>query len=402
MVVAIAALLLSVPLLDGLLPPARPSGGRQAPRPASVVSEPLASFSSRSEPKILSQSAGSAIPVIEGDLASAPTAAKGLAAVDSEALRQGPPAPSADLGPPERGPPLLAFEPPPPLEDDGSQDPVLPFEEAAQAELEPVVPPKAPSAAILAALPPRARAGAVVAIVIDDLGNSHQAVERAIRLPPPVTLAFLPLEGVAELARRGAVAGHDIFLHMPMQPVGHENPGPLALLESASPDELRRRLALALDRVPMAVGVNNHMGSRLTSDPTAMQVVLADLQERGLAFVDSRTSGSSVAAGIGLALGVGVAGRDIFLDNDPDYGAVLRQLEQTERLARRAGSALAIGHPYPGTLQALADFLPAARARGITLVSATRLIILRGCAAATSPRTACDLRGHGILASRGG
>jgi len=232
-----------------------------------------------------------------------------------------------------------------------------------------------------------------LAVIVDDLGLNAPATRRAIRLPGPLTLAFLPYgESTPELAREARAAGHQVFLHLAMEPLGGEDPGPMALLSSLGPEELRRRLLWALGRVPGAAGVNNHMGSRLTADPRAMAVVMGELGRLGLPFVDSMTTASSVAARVALEGGVVATARDVFLDNDPAPTAILAQLERAERLARRTGSAVAIGHPYPSTLQVLAGWLPGAVERGLRLVPATAVIELRGCAGEAAGRGGCLLR----------
>ncbi|MDW8368753.1 MAG: divergent polysaccharide deacetylase family protein [Geminicoccaceae bacterium] len=243
--------------------------------------------------------------------------------------------------------------------------------------------------------PPVGRAGAL-AIVLDDLGPSGPATRRAIALPGPLTLAFLPYaELTGPLAREARAAGHEVFVHLPMEPVGNEDPGPMALLAGLPDEELRRRLLWAIGRVPGATGVNNHMGSRLTADVRAMALVVRELDRLGLPFVDSMTTGASVAASLALESGLPTTARDVFLDNDPAPAAIRARLEQAERLARRSGSALAIGHPYPATLQVLADWLPRARERGLRLVTATSLIELRGCRGELATRGGCLLRASG-------
>lgn len=230
-------------------------------------------------------------------------------------------------------------------------------------------------------------------VILDDLGLNGPATRRAIRLPGPLTLAFLPYgELVGELAREARAAGHEVFLHLAMEPLGQEDPGPMALLSALGADELRRRLHWAIGRVPGAVGVNNHMGSRLTADARAMAVVMGELAQLGLPFVDSMTTGTSIAGRIALEGGVPTTARDVFLDNDPAAPAILAQLERAERLARRTGSAVAIGHPYPTTLQVLAEWLPRAAERGLRLVPATATIELRGCAGELAARGGCLLR----------
>lgn len=239
----------------------------------------------------------------------------------------------------------------------------------------------------------RVEASPALTVILDDLGLSAPATRRAIRLPGPLTLAFLPYgELVGDLAREAEAAGHEVFLHLAMEPLGQEDPGPMALLSGLGADELRRRLHWAFGRVPGAVGVNNHMGSRLTADARAMAVVMGELARLGLPFVDSMTTPASVAGRVALAGGVPTTARDVFLDNDPAAPAILAQLERAERLARRTGSAVAIGHPYPTTLQVLAAWLPRAAERGLRLVPATAMIEVRGCSGEPGVRGGCLLR----------
>jgi polysaccharide deacetylase 2 family uncharacterized protein YibQ len=181
-----------------------------------------------------------------------------------------------------------------------------------------------------------------------------------------LTLAFLPY-GHALPGLTAAAAPRPRRVPPPADGAGGQGrPGPNAILVGLEPAEVARRLAWAFARVPAAVGVNNHMGSRATRDPGLMLQVLTEVRRRGLAFVDSRTSPVSVADATAARLGVPHAARDVFLDNDPSPDAVRARLAEAERLARRGGRALAIGHPYPSTLAVLAEWLPAARARAWT------------------------------------
>jgi hypothetical protein len=227
---------------------------------------------------------------------------------------------------------------------------------------------------------PRPSGRARLAIVIDDLGPAVSLTHKAIGLPRPVTLAFLPYaQELPALTAAAKARGHEVYLHLPMEPVGTPDPGPNAILVGLEPDEFRRRLSWAFDRLPLATGVNNHMGSRATSEPETMLKVLQEVRRRGLSFVDSRTSPLSVADGLAAQLAIPHAARDVFLDNNPSPQAILVQLTLAERLARRQGHALAIGHPYPSTLAVLARWLPEAEARGVQIVTAGQLIAALAC-----------------------
>jgi polysaccharide deacetylase 2 family uncharacterized protein YibQ len=214
-----------------------------------------------------------------------------------------------------------------------------------------------------------------IAIVIDDMGVDRPRSDRAAALPAPLTLAFLPYSRGFETQMAAARArGHEILVHVPMQPIGVEDPGPEALTVSLDATEIRQRLAAALDRAGPAVGINNHMGSRFTVDREAMRPVLEELQARGLLFLDSRTAGGSVGPLLARALDVPYATRDVFLDNEPSLSAVEARLAELEAVARRQGHGIAIGHPHDGTLAALSAWLPGASARGFALVPVSTIV----------------------------
>lgn len=215
---------------------------------------------------------------------------------------------------------------------------------------------------------------AIVAIVIDDLGLLEAATESAIALDPSFTLSFLPYgEKAGDLAAKARAAGHEVLLHMPMEPDGPVDPGPDALLTSLAADEIRARLGAALERVPQAMGLNNHMGSRFTADAEAIAVVLDEVSARGMMMLDSVTTPDSVIGDLAEALDVPNSARDVFLDNDRDPALINQQLDELERLARATGRAIALCHPYRETIAVLRAWLPAAERRGIRLVPLSRL-----------------------------
>ncbi|MEJ0063637.1 MAG: divergent polysaccharide deacetylase family protein [Alphaproteobacteria bacterium] len=106
-----------------------------------------------------------------------------------------------------------------------------------------------------------------IAVVIDDLGLNERATKAAIALPAAVTLSFLPYgEHATALAGAARAQGHELLLHMPMQPVGHDDPGPGALTVDLKEDEIAARVRKAFEAIPEAIGVNNHMGSRFNRE----------------------------------------------------------------------------------------------------------------------------------------
>ncbi|MEO1251798.1 MAG: divergent polysaccharide deacetylase family protein [Pseudomonadota bacterium] len=214
-----------------------------------------------------------------------------------------------------------------------------------------------------------------IVIVLDDIGVDPDAAERALRLPGPVTYSVLPYAANAgALVDRAIEAGREVFLHLPMEPIGDSDPGPYALRTDMSGAEFIRALEWNLSQFGGYAGVNNHMGSKFTADEAAMKTLLAYLKERGVLFLDSVTTGSTAAGRAGVQVGAEVIQRDVFLDATPnDSDEVRRQLHLVERIAIETGYAVAIGHPRAETLEALGPWLTTAQARGFDLTTVTAI-----------------------------
>jgi polysaccharide deacetylase 2 family uncharacterized protein YibQ len=220
-----------------------------------------------------------------------------------------------------------------------------------------------------------------IAIVIDDLGLNQTNAQRAIEMPAPLTLAFMTYaENLPSMTRLARDRGHELMLHFPMEPIDleHNYPGKNALMVNLPRSEIEKRLEWGLSRFDGFVGVNNHMGSRFTQSRQAMEPVVAALKKRGLMFLDSRTSGRSVAGEEARAAGLPVAFRDVFLDHEPNGAFVRQQLKLLEHIAARQGFAVAIGHPHGFTLSILEKWLPDAKARGFAIVPLTAIVKRRG------------------------
>jgi polysaccharide deacetylase 2 family uncharacterized protein YibQ len=218
---------------------------------------------------------------------------------------------------------------------------------------------------------------ALAAIVIDDLGNELAPAERIAAWKEPVAGAVLP--GVAfstASARALARGGKEVLLHLPMEPAGYPKvrPGPGVILRSQSNAEIVRTLEDDLASVPGAVGVNNHMGSVATADPRVMRVVAGVLSNRGLYFLDSRTTEATVALRTAEEASVPAVSRRVFLDDVETEEAVSKQFAELVRRARQEGSAVAIGHPYPVTLAVLEREMPALATKGVKLVRVADLV----------------------------
>lgn len=217
----------------------------------------------------------------------------------------------------------------------------------------------------------------LVAIIMDDMGRNLAGFRNLLSLTLPVTPAILPQ---TSFATRGAGIlkdeDHEYMIHLPMEPKKYpaNNPGPEALLLSLSKDELKARLQLYLQRVPGAVGSNNHMGSRFTEDRSAMNAVLNELKTSGLFFVDSRTIGDSVAFDEARRLGMRTGQRNIFLDNEENVDYISRQLRKMVKIAEEKGAVIAICHPYPETFKALRQNEGWLRAQKVDFVLASQLV----------------------------
>ena len=216
----------------------------------------------------------------------------------------------------------------------------------------------------------------MLAIVFDDLGVDKARTQAAIKLPAPLTMSFLPYaEALGEQADAARLAGHEIWMHVPMEPnKANIDPGPKVLLTGSAPAELLNNLAWSLDRFDRYVGINNHMGSRFTANLAEMHVVMQELNRRGLAFLDSLTSSQSQGRLAALTTGVAFAARNIFLDHQDDVAKIKEQLSKLETLAIRQGHAIAIAHPRDRTLETVKIWLESLDNKGLLLVPVSALL----------------------------
>ncbi|MET0847989.1 MAG: divergent polysaccharide deacetylase family protein [Pseudomonas sp.] len=216
---------------------------------------------------------------------------------------------------------------------------------------------------------------AYLTLIIDDLGQSLPRDRRVLALPGPVIAAIMPdTPHATEFAREAHRAGKTVILHMPMDPAT----GPFAWHPELPIEELEKRLNAALKVVPYTAGINNHMGSRMTAQRPAMAWLMAQLQRRHKLFVDSRTSAQTVAAAEAQKIGLASVSRDVFLDDERTEAAIFTQLQTAISLARKQGSAVMIGHPYPQTLAVLERELPKLKAQGIEWIDIRQMISVRG------------------------
>ena len=210
-------------------------------------------------------------------------------------------------------------------------------------------------------MPSLRRAGepARLVLVMDDLGQSMPAVRRLLDLPYPVTFAIWPDSSHArEAALAAHAAGREIIVHQPMEPLGYPKvkPGPGALMAGADEAFIEEQIRKAFAKVPYAVGLNNHMGSRFTQNGAGVRAVLRVLRAKNMLALDSVTHPASQFYAEGLRHGLPTLRRDVFLDVTAKREAVLQQLRKAEKVALLTGHAVAIGHPLPETLAALQEW----------------------------------------------
>lgn len=219
-----------------------------------------------------------------------------------------------------------------------------------------------------------------VAIVIDDLGESQAELAPFLAVPLPLSFAVLSDAVQARQVARSLVdLGRDVLAHVPMEPAEGDHPlRPGYLSTAMDAATIRAATRLALARVPGVIGVNNHMGSRFTRSPEAVRPFAEVLADRGLFFLDSRTDPATVAEEVAAAAGVRAVRRAVFLDNVDDPLAIAGMLDALVAAARTRGCAIAIGHPRPGTAEALGRFA-ADPARTVDVVPIS-LLVGRACA----------------------
>jgi uncharacterized protein len=214
------------------------------------------------------------------------------------------------------------------------------------------------------------------AIIIDDLGEDLSVARQLLQLNYPLTFSVMPYlrysTPVAEEAHR---AGREVMLHLPMQPEP-DSPARRSANElevGMTSFAVRRIIESDLASVPHAAGVNNHMGSRATADAKLMEEVMQIFSERHLYFVDSRTTPDTVALDVARRTKLPAFYRSVFLDDTETTPYTLGQLRVLRRVLDEQGTAIAIGHPHPTTITALAQFLPELEGDDIQLLPASQL-----------------------------
>ncbi|MEA1935619.1 MAG: divergent polysaccharide deacetylase family protein [Thermodesulfobacteriota bacterium] len=216
-----------------------------------------------------------------------------------------------------------------------------------------------------------------VAIIIDDIGYDLSPLNELLKINAPITFSILPhcpysIDAAEKLHR----AGKEILLHLPMEPYGYpdKNPGTGALFSWMNEEEIKRQTKEDIEAVPYISGVNNHMGSKFMENEDKLNIVLNQLNEEGLFFVDSLTTRHSKGKKLAKEIGLRFVSRDIFIDNNQDFTLILQNFTNPLKKRKRWKTLLIIGHPYPCTISALKDAVLKIKAEGIDIVPVSDLI----------------------------
>jgi polysaccharide deacetylase 2 family uncharacterized protein YibQ len=246
--------------------------------------------------------------------------------------------------------------------------PARPYEVFPKQDLPPAIPLPKPI--------PQVKGLPKVAIIIDDLGYDRRMAKKFLSLDNRLTFAVLPqAPHTRSIAKSIQKKGGELMLHLPMEPTEYPSidPGPGALLSSMAPDELLAQLKKNLTDVPGIKGVNNHMGSKLTTDSNRLYQVFSVLKQEGLFFIDSRSTSDTVSRPSARLFQLRFAERDVFIDHDQTPDVIREQLRKLIRIAVKNGEAVGIAHPLKMTYQILKDMLPQLK-KEVQLVPASQVV----------------------------
>lgn len=202
---------------------------------------------------------------------------------------------------------------------------------------------------------------AKVAIIIDDIGRDRAQLKEILEIDAPIAIAVLPFLPNSESAAKEAyLNGREVLLHLPMEPkdLSNNDPGEGAILTTMSERQVASQVKKDIDAIPHIVGINNHMGSKFTENERLMKIVLEIAKEKNLFFLDSKTTNQSTAYRLAKELGLKTVSRQVFLDNKEDINYIKGQIRELIEVAKKRGSAIAIGHPHRVTIEALKEMMP--------------------------------------------
>jgi polysaccharide deacetylase 2 family uncharacterized protein YibQ len=212
-----------------------------------------------------------------------------------------------------------------------------------------------------------------IVLILDDVGFDRQPLESAMGIDPNLNFSILPnARQASAFAHRLHGRGFEVLCHLPMEPIGYprQSPGANAVMTSMSDAEIAKTTRQNVGAVPFAVGMNNHMGSRATTDARVMTEVLSALP-KGMFYIDSRTTSGSVGERVARQMKIPTASRNVFLDDVQEEAAIRKQLAELASTAESRGLAVGIGHIYPVTVRVLVAEVPQLRDRGFRLVRAS-------------------------------
>ena len=216
-----------------------------------------------------------------------------------------------------------------------------------------------------------------IALIIDDFGYSQDMIAEFAAIRRPFTFAVIPFKAFSkEAAAKALASGHQVILHMPMEPFSGIDPSevPITVRLGMSEQQIRELIDKAAASLPGVIGVNNHQGSKATADRRTMEMVMRTLHAKNLFFVDSRTSGQSVAVEVARREKIKTTENDLFLDGVAEEAYIKKQLRSAGDMALRLGSVTVIGHDKPATVAALREVMPELEARGIRFVFVSQLV----------------------------
>jgi len=215
-----------------------------------------------------------------------------------------------------------------------------------------------------------------MAIVIDDFGYSKEPIDAYVEIARPLTFSILPYRPYSnEAAARGLSSGHQIMLHLPMEPLAQaEQSEKLTITVKMSDSQIQEMTKKALQTIPGIIGVNNHQGSRATADKRVMKVVLGELKVNNLFFLDSRTNSQSIGADTARQFGVRTGENQLFIDNSDDVNAIKAQLRTAQNMAFKHGNVIVIGHARMNTAKAVREMISELEENGIQLVFVSQMV----------------------------
>ncbi len=215
-----------------------------------------------------------------------------------------------------------------------------------------------------------------LALIIDDFGYTKEPIQAYRGIHRPLTFAILPNHPYSmDAMKYGKQDGRILILHLPMEAMSSAaKEEAITIHTDMSESEIRAVINQLTEAVPNISGVNNHQGSKATADNRVMQTVMNEMEGKGLFFIDSHTSGSSVAYSTARKLGVPTAQNELFIDNDSDVNAIKMQLRTAGDMALRNGDAIAIGHARMNTAKAIKEIIPELEAKGVEFVFVTELL----------------------------